>query len=271
MKKMFFAEGWIGPNSENLGFNRLFLSNLGQDFSLAEKFAVSAYNVRSLLGRYDIMRYRPKPQSEPAKIKDTFVLCNAKKIIKPEIIDALNMIVSSSNCPSEAEFDAIGSSVVYPESGLKLAAVIKGTDINKAIKGNGPPTYFPETIFWDVANDIIIIVGRSELKRFARALLEEGHWGSFMWNCERNLEKIDSVSVQPVIDKMLLLACKPELQTNPGRYTAEEQQELRLRYARRMNCDVIMDDLWPQNATTATRKMFTLKIKPKQPKEHQKL
>jgi len=264
MIKMFFAEGQIGANSDNrgLGFNRLFMSNLGRDFSLTEAFKKSCSAIRGMTGRFDVMRYKDKATVK----KDTFILYDTK-MDKQEIIKAVDTLILRSDHPTPAEFDAMGGVTGYPEDAMAIKDAVQGTDINKAMGLPGGAQYIQETIWWDVDNNIVIIIGRSELKRFARALLEEINNITLVFGKEKNIENVENPFVRPVIEKMLLLANKPELHKGSDRYSLEEHQELRRQYKLRTPPLHWSDK--PQIANPTLKKLYTLKIKRKQPKEQQ--
>lgn len=152
--KMLFITGKIGDNTQGIGINKINFTTF--DTGIIQAFDESLWQILGVISRYDVEFFR--------KIngKDIFYFYD-KKSNKKLILKALENIILNGNYR-----DVIN----YEDAMIKEA--IESRDLNEAMRiKNGHQVLINETIFWDVLNHLVIIIGKDELRRFAYTLEEE--------------------------------------------------------------------------------------------------
>lgn len=151
--KLLFKIGKVDKNN-----NISFKSN---DYGLDESFLESSYEVISKISRYDVELY------DVIDGKEIFYIYDLKSN-KEDIIRELDFIMS----------DHI-ENVINFDDALILENIYNEEFTDK------------DTIFWDVINDFIIVIGKDNLKVFAN-FLEKMRWINYIKN-------IDDISLDKVI------------------------------------------------------------------------
>ena len=154
--KMLFRNGNIDKDERNVGINKIHFTTFETD--VINDFDKSLWQVMGLLGRYDVEHYCRMNG------KDVFYFYDQKND-KQVIVEELDNIILRDNVDSIAN---------YEDTMIKEAIEDKNISFNKNYK-----SYVDETIFWDVLNHFVVIVGRDELVRFANAI-EEERWTNYM-------------------------------------------------------------------------------------------
>ena len=186
--KMLFRTGIISKDSNEIGIDKIHFTTFDTD--VLNKFGKSLWQVIGLLSRYDIEMYH--------KIngKDIFYFYD-RNLDKKLILDELDTIILRNN---------IGNIVNYEDVMIKEA--IENIDLNKVMSiNNGYEVTINETIYWDVLNHFVIIIGKDELRNFALAMEEEKYQNYLeIFNYEKTENFIPEANMTETIKKMLLLS-----------------------------------------------------------------
>lgn len=152
--KMLFRNGRIREDATGIGLEKIdFISN---DSAVMDFFNHSLWQIKGLLGGYEVELYKRINGQEVFYLYD-------QRMDEQQIIDELDTIFQK---------DSVENVVNYEETMIKEA--VEDTDLNKTMGiKNGHQVLVRETIFWDVLNHFIVIIGKAELFRFGRALEEE--------------------------------------------------------------------------------------------------
>lgn len=151
--KLLFKVGKVDKNN-NINFK-------ANDYGIDKSFIESSYEVVSKISRYDVELYDVIDDKEIFYIYD-------KKMNKEDIVQEIDFIMS----------DHI-ENIINFEDALILESIY------------GEEFSDNDTIFWDVINDFIIVIGKDNLKVLA-TFLEKMRWINYIKN-------IDEVSLDKVI------------------------------------------------------------------------
>jgi hypothetical protein len=152
--KMYFTSGKFDRRAQGIGMDNFSFSS--HDAHMLINFDQSLWHITGLLSRYDVELYDTINKKEIFYIYD-------KKTDKQMIVDELDMLIQDGS---------VDNVVNYEETLIKEA--IEDIDINVAMGiDNGHRVFVEETVFWDVDNHFIIVIGRKQLEKLAYAFEEE--------------------------------------------------------------------------------------------------
>ncbi len=151
--KLLLRQGKI-VEKNTYGLGRIYFTNFDTDFSL--EFGKSAYEVISLLRRYVLRKYQ-------TELEQPVFYFHHQKMDRELIETELDRILINKD----------HSNIINYED-ISLREAISGEDINKKMRViTNQEVYVEESIYWDVINHFIIVVGMNNLRKFLYALEEE--------------------------------------------------------------------------------------------------
>jgi|GEM_PF-5572642 len=168
---MEFMEGSISEKATGLGLNKLYYTTMN-DAGLANSFGESKWHVMGIIHScYDVKHYDTINGKDIFFLHDMRLKSNHTYVREErDIRDALDAIRNDKNVGYAV--DDKHTFTIANRDGSLIREAMESIDMGKAM-GRDYEHYAEETIFWDVINHFIVIVGRENLERFACALEEE--------------------------------------------------------------------------------------------------
>jgi len=158
--KMLFHSGSIDENNTSLGIGKIHFITNGMD--ILDGFHHSLWFINGLLGIYDVEHYKKINDKDVYYFYHTKTKNQEERVAdKQEIVTELDAIMAGS----------IANIVNYEDAMIKEAA--EDIDINKELGFDHDPYFIEETIFWDVINHFIIVIGKDQLEKLAYTFMEE--------------------------------------------------------------------------------------------------